>query len=452
MKIKKVLLFLLVLAFIPCIFLFTGCNSSKQIEIRVENDYVQWSYEGENTWTNVEKITRNDYCKVIFDSNGGSEVHSLTNVVRYSKIEEPIQPIKETYTFLGWYLGETKWDFNELVVSKDITLKAKWKMNLVGETTLSENTNFVFTRVLSPSMTSAGLNKGNYIKLKVNSFNPKQNYLGEIIAFYNYTTEGENDVNKVLVTMYDYGNRPEYYLLTSENSTIINGDGNLNNATYSNHRYDVLSELQSHKVNVYIHQIVGIYIDDSGNVYYMTKGTNNSGADTSYVRWDRVIGLYCENLGDIESDENSDKTIVGDISYKLSNTVEFNFDDVFVSVDYGKDDRFLGNITYDDSKNWVELPDFSSELEQSFYFTIENLASRDLYTCVSYYFMSADNVISSIKVYEGDYNSLTEYSRTSNNNYLVSGGGKITYRINIKYENKDCIVNNAVKISFEAKL
>lgn len=278
MKIKKVLLFLLVLAFIPCIFLFTGCKKNKQIEIRVENDYVQWSYVGEDTWTNVDKITRNDYCKVTFDSNGGSEVNSLTNVERYSKIEEPMQPIKETNTFLGWFLGETKWDFDELVVSKDITLKAKWKMNLVGETILSENTNFVFTRVMSASMTSAGLNKGDYVKLKVNSFNPKQYYLGEIIAFYNYTTEEERNVDKELVTEFNLWGNYEHYL-TFENSTIIDGDGNLNNATYSNHRYDVLSELQSYEVDVFMHQIVGIYIDDSGNVYYRTRGTENSCTD-----------------------------------------------------------------------------------------------------------------------------------------------------------------------------
>lgn len=143
--------------------------------------------------------------------------------------------------------------------------------------------------------------------------------------------------------------------------------------------------------------------------------------------------------------------ISGSITYSLISEMRFCFNNVPVSVDYGKDNSFLGNINYQSSNDCVNLPDFSEELEQSFYITVENLGNDDIYTNISYKLQSADNIISSVKVYEGDYNSSVEYSSTSNNNYLVSGSSKITYKINIKFENKDCIKNKGIYISFEAK-
>ena len=105
MKIKKVLLFLLVLAFIPCIFLFTGCNSSKQIEIRIENDYVQWSYEGENTWTNVISVDSiKDSLGVAYQGNAG---------VDGKQVE-----FRKTQDYIQWhYVGESSWQ-NLIAISE----------------------------------------------------------------------------------------------------------------------------------------------------------------------------------------------------------------------------------------------------------------------------------------------------------------------------------------------
>lgn len=41
---------------------------------------------------------------------------------------EPTPPIKEGYTFLGWYLNDVKWVFASFV-EEDITLDAKWTLN-----------------------------------------------------------------------------------------------------------------------------------------------------------------------------------------------------------------------------------------------------------------------------------------------------------------------------------
>lgn len=43
---------------------------------------------------------------------------------------------------------------------------------------------------------------------------------------------------------------------------------------------------------VNFHQIVQIKVDESGAIFYVTKGNNNSSADSTYIRKDFVIGKY----------------------------------------------------------------------------------------------------------------------------------------------------------------
>ena len=64
---------------------------------------------------------------VTFDSDGGSGVESQT-VTEGSTPIKPTDPIKIGYTFDGWYLGETKYDFTS-PVTESITLKASWEQN-----------------------------------------------------------------------------------------------------------------------------------------------------------------------------------------------------------------------------------------------------------------------------------------------------------------------------------
>ncbi len=63
---------------------------------------------------------------VSFNSDGGSAVESQSIVVG-TKAMSPTAPEKDNYTFLGWYNGDTKWDFDNDVVTSDITLVAKWE-------------------------------------------------------------------------------------------------------------------------------------------------------------------------------------------------------------------------------------------------------------------------------------------------------------------------------------
>ena len=67
---------------------------------------------------------------VTFDSCGGSEVASYTDVQPDSLIAAPADPWRTNSTFLGWYRDEdltVTWDFAVDVVSGDITLYARWE-------------------------------------------------------------------------------------------------------------------------------------------------------------------------------------------------------------------------------------------------------------------------------------------------------------------------------------
>ncbi len=66
---------------------------------------------------------------VRFECGGGSVVEGQR--VRYGEsVVEPPAPTKEDHVFLGWYYdvdGKEKVDFDNLKVSKSITLYALWK-------------------------------------------------------------------------------------------------------------------------------------------------------------------------------------------------------------------------------------------------------------------------------------------------------------------------------------
>ena len=66
------------------------------------------------------------YYTVTFDSNGGAAVESQ-HIIEGEKAVKPPRPDREQRSnFLGWYLGDTEWNF-DTVVTANITLVAKWQ-------------------------------------------------------------------------------------------------------------------------------------------------------------------------------------------------------------------------------------------------------------------------------------------------------------------------------------
>ena len=63
---------------------------------------------------------------VTFQSEGGSEVAS--QIRANTPAAQPDNPTKEGHTFIGWYNGESEWDF-ETPVTTGLILTAKWQLN-----------------------------------------------------------------------------------------------------------------------------------------------------------------------------------------------------------------------------------------------------------------------------------------------------------------------------------
>ena len=67
----------------------------------------------------------NDECLVTFDSQGGTVV-SAVQVAKGTAVPEPAAPTRRGYEFMGWYLGDTLYDFTQPVTGNTV-LRAKWK-------------------------------------------------------------------------------------------------------------------------------------------------------------------------------------------------------------------------------------------------------------------------------------------------------------------------------------
>lgn len=99
-----------------------------------------WTKKGDSTHITQIRFgiaCRDDYnsstkYSVSFNSNGGTAVAPIKDIVKGKKISKPADPQKKGYTFSGWYKESSlasKWDFDKDSVEKNITLYAKWKKN-----------------------------------------------------------------------------------------------------------------------------------------------------------------------------------------------------------------------------------------------------------------------------------------------------------------------------------
>ena len=151
-------------------FLFAGCSTDGKIEIRINDGYVQWAYDGDNNWVNIisiEEIKDNlgeaykvnagkdgreielrDFNGVIqwkyvdesdwknlskknnftvnFDSQGGTNIETISNIIENTKIKKPTDPTRDGYIFDGWYIQDEKWSFVGFPVTENMTLTAHW--------------------------------------------------------------------------------------------------------------------------------------------------------------------------------------------------------------------------------------------------------------------------------------------------------------------------------------
>lgn len=81
------------------------------------------------SWTETPELMNKH--TVTFDIDGVKKTQTIDDGEKASK---PIKdPIKEKHIFLGWFVGDTEYDFN-LPVTKDILIVAKFKKNRINVT------------------------------------------------------------------------------------------------------------------------------------------------------------------------------------------------------------------------------------------------------------------------------------------------------------------------------
>jgi len=67
---------------------------------------------------------------VTFDPNGGIlQDEEIVYVKKGEKVSAPKDPIREGYTFDGWFVGNEKWSFIGYTITNDITITAQWIIN-----------------------------------------------------------------------------------------------------------------------------------------------------------------------------------------------------------------------------------------------------------------------------------------------------------------------------------
>jgi uncharacterized repeat protein (TIGR02543 family) len=109
-------------------------NVGSSVDSSVSNSSEYSTSDSENGSSSVEDSSSAQtptvrYYTVQFDTDGGTDIAAV-QVKEGEKVVKPQDPTKSSsdgeYEFLGWYCGETEWDFNN-TVTEDMTLTAKWK-------------------------------------------------------------------------------------------------------------------------------------------------------------------------------------------------------------------------------------------------------------------------------------------------------------------------------------
>ena len=90
-----------------------------------------------NNNNNNNDNPNNETYTVAFNSNGGSQVNSINNIVSGSTINEPAAPTKDNLTFGGWYENQEltiPFSFNN-PITNNVTLYAKWNYHVSFQAT-----------------------------------------------------------------------------------------------------------------------------------------------------------------------------------------------------------------------------------------------------------------------------------------------------------------------------
>ena len=126
-----------------------------------------------------------NYYTLTFNANGGTAVDKITTYYN-TTITKPADPQKDGFNFLGWYNGETLFDF-DTPITKNLTLTAKWANKIVYPILEGDDQ----TVTMGSNKTITFRAKGDFTKFKALYRN------GALVEAENYTTEA----GSVIITL-----------------------------------------------------------------------------------------------------------------------------------------------------------------------------------------------------------------------------------------------------------
>ena len=122
---------------------------------------------------------------VSFDGNfSGSESYESVSVNGGKKLEQPADPVREGYQFLGWYQDAAmtdKWDFASEKVQSDMTLYALWDADTGDEIAASANDKD-FSTLKTPGSQESAYEYKTWFLPAVDGIN--QPYVGDPMPYY----------------------------------------------------------------------------------------------------------------------------------------------------------------------------------------------------------------------------------------------------------------------------
>lgn len=116
----------------------TPIDENIELTSKWEKEPEKETNSSSNNSNKEEKPTVKKYT-ITFNSNGGSAVASQT-VEEGKKVTQPSSPTRNGYTFTGWTLNGSAYDFNKAVTS-NMTLTATWKEVVKNNYTVTFDSN-----------------------------------------------------------------------------------------------------------------------------------------------------------------------------------------------------------------------------------------------------------------------------------------------------------------------
>ena len=213
---------------------------------------------------------------VTFDSNGGSEVASQ-QVEKGSAVAKPDDPTKEGYDFDGWYADEEKWSFNGYVVSKDLTLTAKW---LVKKYTLTIKYNDDKTEDYVQSLEAGTVLSINTPAREGYSFKGWNTQIPATMPMSDLTIEAIWKINKYTLKITNYTPNEDLELEFEYNQKIELPKQIYNDSLYRFNGYD--SEIPD-RMPAYDENIAGYWSLKSGTAIKVARVTSQNDANRVQV-------------------------------------------------------------------------------------------------------------------------------------------------------------------------